>query len=324
MPLLLGLDIGNTVLKAILVDTEGNVVGLARMRYPLTPADPGFAERDMDLLWRVTASAIRDCLQEAGRSGAEISAVELSGHGDGVYLVDGQLRPTRPAILPTDTRASRLIDRWRNAGILDRALALTGQQSFAGSPAAILAWLSEHEPDVLEKSRWVLAAKDCIRLELTGQVSTDLSDASASFVPVGMRHYSPDALDLFGLTAQAAGLPEIEASTSVVGAVTSAAARDTGLPESVPVVAGAHDTDTAAIGMGAASPGVLSVVAGTFSINQVVSSDIRTDARWQVRPFAAGNFLNMSTSPASATNLDWFLQTVGLSGEQALRSLPVT
>jgi L-xylulokinase len=317
MPLLLGLDIGNTVLKAILIDTEGNVIALTRTRCPLTPSDAGFAERDMSLLWQKTAAAIRRCVHDARRSGTEIIAVGVSGHGDGVYLVDGELRPTRAAILPTDTRASGLIDRWRTAGILDHALQLTGQQPFTGSPAAILAWLSEHEPDVLNDSRWVLAAKDWIRLQLTGQPTTDLTDASASFIPVGTRHYSPEALNLFGLTAQAEKLPDIQPSTSVVGAVTTAAARESGLAESVPVVAGAHDTDTAAIGMGAASPGVLSVVAGTFSVNQVVSRDIRTDARWQVRPFAAGGFLNMSTSPASATNLDWFLETLGSSGDAA-------
>jgi L-xylulokinase len=317
MPVLLGLDIGNTVVKAILIDTEGNVVGLARTRCLVEHPEPGFVERDMSLLWQVTIATIRRCLHDAQRSASEIIAVGLSGHGDGVHLVDADLRPARRAILPMDTRASGVIDRWRGAGILDRALRLTGQQPFTGSPAAILAWLYEHEPDVLNQTRWVLAAKDWIRVQLTGRVGTDLTDASASFVAVGTHHYNSETFALFGLTSQAQKLPDIHTSTSIVGAVTAAAARDTGLPEAVPVVAGAHDTDTAAIGMGAASPGILSVVAGTFSVNQVVSREIHADPRWQVRPFAFGHFLNMSTSPASATNLDWFLERFGLSGEQA-------
>lgn len=316
MPLLLGLDIGNTVVKAILIDTDGNVESLTRTRCLVEHPEPGFVERDMSLLWQVTAATIRRCLHDTRRSAAEVVAVGLSGHGDGVHLIDADLRPSRQAILPMDTRASSVINKWRRAGTLERSLKLTGQQPFTGSPAAILAWLSQHEPDVLNETRWVLAAKDWIRLQLTGRVGTDLTDASASFVAVGTHHYSSDAFALFGLTSQAEKLPEIYASTSIAGAVTAAAAHDTGLPEAVPVVTGAHDTDTAAIGMGAASPGILSVVAGTFSVNQVVSREVQADPRWQVRPFAFRHFLNMSTSPASAANLDWFLERFGLAGEQ--------
>jgi L-xylulokinase len=312
---LLGVDAGNTVVKAVLFDRSGREVAQAAQRGDVSSPRPRWAERDMEAAWATTGGVIAACVDRAGVRASEIAAVGLAGHGDGLYLVDEELRPVRPAVLATDSRAHAVLDGWRAAGVLNGALALTGTEPGASSPAALCAWFAEHEPQALERARWLLFCKDWLRLRLTGHVATDPTDAAASFCDVRERRYSPEALALFGLPWVKDVLPPILPSEAVAGLVTAAAAAVTGLAEGTPVVCGSHDVHAAATAMGAAEPGVLSMMVGTFSVNQVVSTEVHMDRRWQARPFiTADRWLNMATSPSSATNLEWFATRFGPAG----------
>jgi L-xylulokinase len=303
--LLLGVDAGQTVTKAALFDLDGRQVGLAAERAPLSTPRSRWVERDLDAVWASCAAAIRACV---GGAGAEVVAVGICGHNDGAYAVDAAGRPVRPAILAMDSRAHSYVDRFQQD---DRALALTGQSPFPASPAAVYSWLRDHEPAALEATRWLLFCKDWLRYRLTGDIATDPTEASASFTDVHTQAYSPDAFALYGLADVAGKVPPIVGSAEVAGKVTAAAAAETGLAEGTPVVAGAHDVDAAALGMGAVGVGAVSMMMGTFSINQVVSDDVRLDHRWQARTFLTpGQWLNMATSPASSTNLEWFVRTL--------------
>lgn len=316
MELLLGIDAGQTVTKAVLFDLEGRQVGLGTAKVATRSPRARWVERDLDEVWLATSDAVRACLADV--PDPEVVAVGIAGHGDGLYPVDASLRPFRPAITAMDTRAHGLLAEWRADGTWDRALELTGTVPFAGSPAPLLAWLQREDPAVLERARWLLFCKDWLRLRLTGAVATDVTDASASFTDVRAQAYSLEALKLFGLTSLENLLPLLAASSDVAGTVTDEAAAATGLRAGTPVVVGAHDVDAAAVGLGAAKPGQLSVIAGTFSINQVVSTSVSVNARWQARSFVRpGQWLNMGTSPASATNVEWFLSLLGLTGPSA-------
>jgi L-xylulokinase len=309
---LLGVDAGQTVTKAVLFDASGRAVAAARADTRVSSPHPRWQERDMEEAWRQTASAIAACLSAAGVDGRAVAAVGICGHNDGMYAVDGDGEPVRAAILATDSRAHEYVTRYRTTGIADRALSLTGQSPFAGSPAALYAWLRDHEPAVLHQARWLLFCKDWLRLRLTGVAATDPTEASASFTAVADHEYSSAALALYELEFCADKLPPIIRSDQVAGRVTERAAAQTGLVAGTPVVAGAHDVDAAALGMGAATPGAVSVVMGTFSINQVVAVDYRLDHRWQARNFLSpGAWLHMSTSPSSASNLDWAVRLLG-------------
>jgi L-xylulokinase len=316
---LLGIDAGNTVTKAVLFDRDGRQAGQAARRCAVSSPHPRWAERDMETAWETTADAIAACLRGAGIRAKEVAAVGLAGHSDGLYPVGypdgGALRPVRPAVLATDSRAHAIVERWRARGVLGQVLQLTGTEPFAASPAALCAWFARHEPEMLGRTRWLLFAKDWLRLRLTGEVATDPTDAAASFCDIRTRAYSPGALALFGLAGIEEKLPPIVPGDAVAGAVTADAAARTGLAEGTPVTCGVHDVDAAATAMGAAQPGMLSMVAGTFSINQVISTQVRTGPRWQARPFVTpGRWLNMSTSPSSASNLEWFVGRFGPAG----------
>ncbi|MGW1894052.1 FGGY-family carbohydrate kinase [Streptomyces sp. NPDC002004] len=310
--LVLGIDAGHTVTKAVLFDSAGRQVARGVGTVPLDTSHPRWVERDMDDVWRTTHRAIRTSLAAAGAEGRAVAAVGLSGHGDGLYAIDERGRPVRAAIVAMDTRAEPMLAEWRDTPVWDRALTLSGTVPFAGSPAALLAWLGRHEPDVLERARWLLSCKDWLRWHLTGVVATDPTDASASFTDMRRDGYSQELLDLFGLGPLATKLPPVRACDAVCGTVTQEASALTGLSAGTPVVTGAHDVDAAALGIGATRVGELCLIAGTFSINQVVCDRPVTDLRWQCRRFLRpGQWMIMSTSPASVANLEWFLRVMG-------------
>ncbi|MER5452610.1 FGGY-family carbohydrate kinase [Streptomyces sp. NPDC002766] len=315
--LVLGVDAGHTVTKAVLFDAGGRAVARSSCTLPLETPRPRWIERDMDDVWRTAHQAIAACLAEAGpEAGRAVAAVGLAGHGDGLYAVDERGRPVRAAIVAMDTRAEPVLAEWRGTRVWSRALELSGTVPFAGSPAALLAWLARHEPAVLQRARWLLSCKDWLRLKLTGSVATDPTDASASFTDMRHGGYSPELLDLYGLGTLAGMLPNVLACDAVSGTVTREAAALTGLAVGTPVVTGAHDVDAAALGLGGTTPGELCLIAGSFSINQVISESPVVDPRWQVRHFVRpGQWMIMSTSPASVVNLEWFLQVMGPPAE---------
>jgi L-xylulokinase len=317
---LLGIDAGTTMIKAALVDRNGSQVVTTGAKVPLHMHRNRYVERNMHEVWDVTARTVQDCLVDANATGRHVAAVGVTGHGDGFYAVDEQLRPVREAIVALDSRAHGLIRQWRERPLW--SLRLTGQVPFAGSSPALLAWLRRHDPTALEGSKWLLFCKDWIKLGLTGEISTDVTDASALFVDPRHRGYSQEALDAYGLGDLGEKLPTILPSDSAAGTVSQAAAERTGLAAGTPVVAGAHDAHAAALGMGAIRPGTLSLICGTFSINQFLSDHLELDPRWAARgSITAGHWMNMSVSPTSAINIEWFLNAFEARGEAATRML---
>lgn len=307
MSRLLGIDAGSTVTKSVLFELDGTVVATAGRRVPLRYPAAHLVERDQDELWDAVVATVRQVLRDSGTAGADVAAVGVTSHGDGVYLVDAHGRPTRPGILSLDTRARPLVREWDAAGISERALALAGQRPWPSAPAALLAWLCRHEPEVVAASRWALPAKDALRQRMTGVVATEPTEASLSFTNVRTQRYDGAVLDLYGLAGAARLLPPVVGCAEVAGTVTEPVAALTGLVPGTPVAAGAHDVDCAALGSGVVGPGTASVVAGTFSINQVVADRPRTSPDWYARNFVLdGLWTHMAISPTSATNLEWF------------------
>jgi L-xylulokinase len=309
MQCLLGIDAGSTVTKAVLFDLEGGVIGSAARRVVVSYPKAHHVERDQDSLWSAVVDTVREVLESTGTDGADVLAIGVTSHGDGIYLVGADGRPTRPGIMSLDTRARSIVQHWESSGVSDRALALTGQRPWPSAPRALLAWLVEKDPDVVDAARYALPAKDVLRHRLTGMLSTEPTEASLSFTNVATQKYDGAILDLYGLARFGRLLAPVVPSAQTSGTVTDEVAALTGLAPGTPVAAGAHDVDCAAIGTGVIRPGTLSVVAGTFSINQVISTNARISPEWCARNFVLDeHWMNMSISPASATNMEWFTQ----------------
>ncbi len=316
-PCLLGIDNGLTVTKAVVFDATGAVLAVARRRLPQIVPRPRHVERDMDALWQATAEAVAEAVALSGRAG-DIAAVAATAHGDGVYLLDADKRPLGHGILSLDSRAGAIADGWATDGTATSALARTGQMPHASAPAALLAWVRQHEPARFARIAHVLACKDWLRFCLTGRIGTDLTEASTSFTDVRTQDFAPDILPLFELGALAAALPPVARPDEVVGHVTLDAARLTGLRPGTPVVAGLHDVTASALGIGGHGAGRVAIVAGTYSINETVSATPKVDAHWFCRNgLRKGEWNNMAISPASAANYDWFLDTLCAADRQA-------
>jgi sugar (pentulose or hexulose) kinase len=286
MTFMLGIDAGQTVTKAVLFDVSGRAVATGRVDTTVESPHPGWYERDMTLLWHDAAAAIAECLRIGEIPGRRIAAIGLCGHNDGVYAVDSAGGPVRPAILATDDRARRYAERFA-----DKALALTGQVPFPGSPAAVCAWLRDVEPRTLEKARWLLFAKDWLRLCLTGEAATDPTEASASFTDVRTQDYSGTALDLYGLAGIAAKLPPILPPAQVAGRVTATAAAATGFAGlgTPPRLADATEVSlevTDAVEAGARGAAALAGVGvGWYSsLDDAVASTVRVTRRHEPQP----------------------------------------
>ena len=311
MPCLLGIDSGLTVTKAVVFDESGVPLAVARRRVTQIMSEPRHVERDMDGLWQATAEAIAQAVSECGRPASDIAAVAATAHGDGLYMLGRDRRPLGYGILSLDSRAGDVATRWQADGTAEKALARTGQTPHASAPSSLLAWIRDREPERFADIGHVLACKDWLRFCLTGSLGTDLTEASTSFTAVDTQAYAPDILSIFGLEALAGALPPVDRPDRPVGAVTAQAARQTGLLAGTPVVAGLHDVTASALGVGGYGEGVVAIVAGTYSINETVSTAPRIDGRWFCRNgLAPGEWNNMSISPASAANYDWFLDTL--------------
>ena len=320
--MLLGLDCGSTAVKAVLFDADGRTLATGTRRTePQQPA-PRRVEHDMDRLWQLACAAIRDALDAAPPG--QIDAVGVTGHGDGLYLLDRAGDPLGPGIQSVDSRAQDVTAHWTVSGLVDRIAAVTAQRPYPYAASALLAWIADHEPERFAAIGHVLFCKDWLRFRLTGVLAADPTDASTAFTGAQSQTYSDELLVLLGLGALRTALPPIQPSSSTIGAVSTAAAADTGLPLGTPVSGGLHDVTASAVGLGVLERGALAITAGTFSINEALSDHLCPDPRWAPRAgLRPGQWMNMSISPASSNAVDWFLrQAYPAEAEAAARGGP--
>ncbi len=306
---LLGIDNGLTVTKAVVFDETGHPKGTAGVPSHQLHPQPGWVEKDPDRQWEDTCEAVTEALELSGVDAEDIAAVGLTGHGDGLYTMDADGHPARPAITSLDGRAGAVLDRFVREGVPERALPVVGEAPFGVQPAVLLAWVKEHEPDVYRRIAHVVFCKDWLKFKLTGRVTTDPTEASAGFTDVRTQGYAPEALGIYGLEELEGTLPPIVGSAEVAGEVTRKAAEVTGLAPGTPVVSGLHDCDASALGSGCVRPGQLTLIAGTFSINEVISEEPVADPAVLCRNWVVpGQWMNMGNSACSAVNLEWYVQ----------------
>lgn len=319
LELVAGVDIGLTGMKVVAFDLDGNIVASASTPSPQNIPQPYWIERDGHDYWDAFGKICRELNTQVDELGAKVISVGISAHGDGGWLIDENNNPTRPGILSLDSRAIDTAAKLM-AEKKDDLIRVTGQGVVPASTGAVLKWVAENEPEAIEKARWFVAAKDFLRIWLTGEVGTDLTEASTAFCNVKTQDYDDEAFEIYGLGVLRDKAPQIDACTDVVGKVTVLASQHTGFPIGTPVVAGCHDVDAGAIGAGAVLPGHLAVMVGTWSINEVITDKPTVGDGWLARSFVdKGLWMNMSISPASSANLEWFVNTLCAAEADAAR-----
>lgn len=257
---------------------------------------------------RCARRAIRRCIAQAGIDARQIAAVGCAGHGNGLYLIDRAGAPLI-GIQSLDTRAAGMAAELasRNAGALH---AICLQKPWPAQTPTLLAWVKQHEPDLYAATGTALLCKDFIAFCLTGEQVSDVSDMSGCGLvrmPEGV--YDAELLALYGIEDAQAKLPRLLDSADIAGTVTASAAEETGLAEGTPVIAGYFDVVASAMGAGVVRPGEASIIAGTWSVNQVFSTAPVVDPDvFMVARFGPGRFVNIESSATSAANLEWYVR----------------
>ena len=305
----LGIDIGTSSVKAIVADERGAIVAQASDALDVSRPQPGFSEQDPEGWWRATVNAVGQ-LPAGVRAG--VRAVGLSGQMHGATLLDAQDRPLRPAILWNDGRsAAECIELERR---VPDARAITGNIMMPGFTAPKLLWLSRHEPYLFRRAACVLLPKDYVRLKLTGEKVSDMSDASGTgWLNVGQRDWSDAMLEATGLGR--AHMPRLVEGTAASGTLSAAAAKQLQLPRVV-VAGGGGDNAASAVGLGVVSAGQAFLSLGTSGVLFVVTDRFRPNPDRAAHAFChclPGRWHQMSVMLSAASVLDWVAQLTGQS-----------
>jgi len=267
----LGLDIGTSGARALVVTDEGCVLGEGSADYLLFAETPGHAEQEPQDWWRAAVSSVRAALASAGLE--EVDGIGVTGQMHGTVLVDERLDPLRRALLWCDSRAAgdaaEVTRDFGRAQIIRAA----GNLPMPGFTAPQLRWLTRATQ--LGSARWVMCAKDYVRAKLTGEVATDPSDASGTGLLALDGGWSDELAHAYGIDPQL--LPPVIEAAEVAGHLTRTAATEIGLPQGTPVATGAADNAAAALGTGVIAPGKLLLSVGTSGTIVVPVPDPRPD-----------------------------------------------
>jgi xylulokinase len=267
---LFGIDVGTTATKGVAIDPDGTVLARVEAEYPLATPQPGWSEQDPEDWWRATEKVLGELTSAAG----EPNGIGLSGQMHGLVALDANDEVLRPAILWNDQRTQAECDEIERTIGLEHLIELTGNRALTGFTAPKLLWLKHHEPDAYEKIARIALPKDYVRLRLTGEHATDVSDASGTLLlDVANRAWSEEVLD--ALQIDPAWLPNVLESPSVSGHT----------KEDVPVAAGAGDQAAGALGVGVDKPGPVSVALGTSGVVFAALQEFAADPQARVHAF---------------------------------------
>lgn len=303
---LIGLDLGTSACKALAIGGEGRVLARASAEYPMATPQPGWAEQ-APADWLAGADRAMRALAAALPSGAQALAIGLTGQMHGLVALDDADEVIRPAILWCDNRTGAQCDALTGRlGGLEALVALTRNRMLPGFTGGKLLWLAEHEPRTLERMRRFLLPKDMLRLMMTGEHATDVSDASGTgLFDVRARSWSQPMLDAVGLTTGQA--PPAFESHQVTGRLRATVAERWRLPPGLPVVAGGGDSVIQTTSMGVIDPGIIGITIGTAGL---------VGASASACPENAGALLQISCGNAPGR---WHVMGVTLNGGGAFQ-----
>lgn len=259
----LGIDLGTSGVKAVVIDEDQRLVGQATVPLEVHRPHPLWSEQDPEDWWTATARAVAELRRLCPQAMGAVRAIGLSGQMHGATLLDRSGRELRPAILWNDGRSGA------ECAELERRVpelrTITGNRAMPGFTAPKLLWVAAHEPDVFRATAKVLLPKDWLRLRMTGDHASDLSDSAGTlWLDVARRAWSPAMLAASGLTE--AHMPRLHEGSQPTGALRAEVAADWGVPAGTPVAAGAGDNAAGAVGVGVVVPGTAFLSLGTSGV----------------------------------------------------------
>jgi xylulokinase len=314
----LGIDIGTSEVKVLLLNDAHHVVGIAGSSLDISRPHLGHSEQEPEAWWLATQTALVQLKSKRPGQFAAIRAIGLSGQMHGAVLLDANNQVLRPAILWNDTRSSKECEEMMAE--LPELPQISGSLAMPGFTAPKLRWLAKHDPAVFAKVAKVILPKDYIRFMLTGELVSDMSDASGSmWLDVERRQWSDELLSLTGLTQ--AHMPRLVEGSAAGGHLKAQAAQTLGLQAGIVVAGGAGDNASSAVGMGAVDSGEGFLSLGTSGVLFVVTPNYQPNAASATHAFCHAlpdRWHQMSVMLSAASCLQWLRQLLGTSSEAVL------
>ena len=281
---LLGIDLGTSSAKILLIDTSGKQIALEATEYNVSSPVMGYAEQDMELLWHLVADTIRRLLKKSNVDPANIKGIGYSGQMHGIVALDKNNKPIRPAIIWLDRRSSSQMDELKKDDLISKIRNITLNTPGTGFYLTSLLWLKEKcEQDFYSIKKAVLP-KDYIRYKMCSEIATDITDASGTLLFNTVEECWSEELAA-RLDIPVSILPDVYKSYEVAGKISRKCADETGLKEGIPVVVGGGDNPMQAVGNGMIKPGIVCSNIGTGSqLSTIVTKPIK-DMRYSSNTF---------------------------------------
>jgi xylulokinase len=313
MSYFLGIDVGTSGTKTLVMNGAGKILAEATRNYPLHSPKPLWTEQDPEDWWEATVATVRGVVKKAKLKAADVKAIGLSGQMHGSVFLDKKNQVIRPALLWNDQRtAAECEEIERRAGGRKKLIQMVANPALTGFTAPKILWLRNKEPKNFEKLAKVLLPKDDVRRRMTGEFATDVSDASGMLLlDVAKRTWSRKLLSALELDESL--LARCYESEEVTGKLTREAAAELGLSTNCVVVGGAGDCAANAVGTGVVKTGVLSTSIGTSGIMFVHSDEVQIDPLGRLHTFCHavhGKWHMMGVSLTGGGALQWFTEKV--------------
>ena len=305
----IGIDLGTSALKLLLVDRQGTVLRTVTREYPLLFPQPGWSEQEPAHWWQAVREGIPALLR--GFDAEKVAGIGAGGQMHGLVALDEADQVIRPAILWNDGRTFREVEYLNDTIGKERLSALTANIAFAGFTAPKLLWMQRNEPENFRRIRRIMLPKDYINYKLTGVHCCDYSDASGMLLlDVQHKCWSQEMLDICGITE--AQMPRLYESFQCVGTLLPEVAAALGLPAGVKVCAGAGDNAAAAVGTGVVGAGGCNISLGTSGTIFISSDKFGVDPHNGLHAFAHadGGYHLMGCMLSAASCNKWFMEEI--------------
>lgn len=285
MPYLLGIDIGTSKVKALIISSDGEIIATESEPYPIYSPNQGWSEQNPIDWWNSTKKAVKKIINKSDIDKSSLAGFSLTGQMHSLVILDENYDVIRPAILWNDTRTKKQCEQiYEKTGGLKNLINMVANPALEGFTAPKILWVKENEPSNYKKIRHVLLPKDYIRYKLTGEIKSEVSDNAGTLLfDVKGKKWSKEILKLLDIKREI--LPESVNSTDVAGYITKSVERDIGIKEGTPVVAGGADNACGAIGSGIIKEGRVMISIGTSGVVLAQSNKALPDLKGRIHLF---------------------------------------
>lgn len=307
--LYVGIDLGTSAVKLLLMDGEGKIQKIVSREYPLYFPHPGWSEQKPEDWYEQVMDGMKELIAEADKS--QVAGISFGGQMHGLVILDKEDQVIRPAILWNDGRTYEECDYLNNVIGKEKLSEYTANISFTGFTAPKILWVKNKEPENFKRIVKIMLPKDYIAYKLTGVNCTDVSDASGMLLmDVKNRRWSKEMCEICGISEEM--LPKLYESYECVGTVKPEIARELGIPETVKVAAGAGDNAAAAVGTGTVGDGMCNISLGTSGTIFISSEKFGVDKNNALHAFAHadGHYHLMGCMLSAASCNKWWMDEI--------------